>query len=190
MQPLESQVKAQRHTGSAKAASGSSPELAQTAECLQFGDLSLRPTLPAGRGVGCSKGERQEGSPSPRSRGRQQGWLPRSAFPWEHPGGKAATRSSEWDTRWPCTLAHAPKAARCSRCPRKPTRDRLLNYYSRKLSETLQRQTSAGLRKPRFPPKLTLSQARQGTCLPHSHSEGTYSWNLLFTQLQIRELTP
>lgn len=129
-------MKARRHTGSTKAASGSSPEPAQAAECLQSGDLSLLSKLPAGRGAGCSEGERQEGSPSPHWHGRQQGWLPRSAFAWEHPDGKVATRHRERDTRWPCTLAHAPKPARHSRRPGKPTRDLLLNYYSQNRSET------------------------------------------------------
>lgn len=41
----------------------------------------VEPTLPAGRGVGCSEGERQEGSSSSPLHGKQQWWLPGSAFP-------------------------------------------------------------------------------------------------------------
>ena len=54
----------------------------------------------------------------------------------------------------------------------------------------LQHQPSAGLRKPHFSPKLTSTRAEQGSCLPRLHGEGKYPWNLLFTQRQIRELTP
>lgn len=141
--------------------------------------------------MGCGEGERQEGSPSPHLHGRQQGrlaaWerLPPVASRWEgshkeqrvgramapHPGSRSQTSPAlppPWEANTGSPL---------------PT---ITVRTDQKVIAT----PSAGLGKWHFSPKPTLSRAEQGTCLLRLHGKGKYPWNLLFTQQQIKDLTP
>lgn len=166
-QPLESKGK---HTGSTRAASGRASHWHGPLDTCSLGIWGY---LPAGRGVGCSEGERQEGSPSPPLHGKQQWWLPGSAFPQKHPNGKAATRSREQDTWWPSTLVPAPTLAKHPCLSWEVNMGSPLKLLQSELTRnSLQHQPSGGLSKLHLSSKLTPSPADQGSCLVHLHGKG------------------
>lgn len=127
--------------------------------------------------------------------GGKAGRQPLSPLAWQAAGTVAQERLSPAASRWEggheeqrVGQAMAPHPGSCSQTsqalppPREAnTGSPLKLLQSELIRNSLQHQPSAGLRKPHFSPKLTLSQAEQGSCLPRLHDEGKYPWNLLFT---------
>lgn len=75
--------------------------------------------------------------------------------------------------------------------PQEASTGSLLRWSQSEITRnSTQCQLSVGLWKLHFSPKLTLSRVGQGSCLRPLHTKGKHPWNLLFTQPQIRELTP